>query len=83
MLVPGIFLYKTGAIHYVALYHGLIVKAGTNVLIAVHNAIGGANLGELRESVEKEFIDLDEKEKNIHFYNHFADGRFVKLDCPD
>ncbi len=62
---------------------GLLVEAGTNVLIAVHIAFGGANLGEFRESVEKEIFDLDEKEKNIHFYNHFADGRFVKLDSPD
>ena len=66
-LVPGIFTYETevdGA-HYLAVDEGVLVKAGTEVLASVRNAIGGADLGKLRESVEKEFVTLDEKEKNV------------------
>ena len=33
--------------------------------MSVRNAIGGADLGKLHELVEKEFIELDESEKNV------------------
>jgi len=66
-LVPGIFTYETemDGVHYIAVDEGILVKAGLDVLASVRNAIGGADLGKLRESVEKEFVALDEKEKNI------------------
>ena len=66
-LVPGIFTYETEAdgVHYLAVDEGILVKAGMDVLASVRNAIGGADLGKLRESVEKEFVALDEKEKNV------------------
>lgn len=63
--VPGIFTYETdaGAIHYVAVDEGVLIKAGADVSVSVRNAIGGADLGKLRESVEKEFIKQDEEEQ--------------------
>ena len=66
-LVPGIFTYETEAdgVHYLAVDEGILVKAGMAVLASVRNAIGGADLGKLRESVEKEYVTLDEKEKNV------------------
>jgi F-type H+-transporting ATPase subunit epsilon len=66
-LVPGIFTYETemDGVHYIAVDEGILVKAGLDVLASVRNAIGGADLGKLRESVEKEFVALDENEKNI------------------
>jgi len=66
-LVPGIFTYETGAggVQYLAVDKGILVKAGTDVLASVRNVIGGADLSKLRESVEKEFEILDEKEKSI------------------
>jgi len=66
-LVPGIFTYETEAdgIHYLAVDEGVLVKAGMDVMASVRNAIGGADLGKLRESVEKEFVALDETEKNV------------------
>ncbi len=62
-LVPGILTYETDTVHYLALDEGVMVKAGAEVLISVRNAIGGADLGKLQESVEKEFKALDESEK--------------------
>ena len=66
-LVPGIFTYETepGGIHYLAIDQGVLVKANTQVLVSIRNAIGGADLGKLHELVEKEFIALDESEKNV------------------
>lgn len=64
-LMPGIFEYETESdgVHYLAVDEGVLVKAGSEVLVSVRNAIGGASLGQLHESVEKEFRDLDESEK--------------------
>lgn len=66
-LVPGIFIYETDAegVQYLAIDEGIMIKSGQEVLVAVRNAIGGANLGKLRESVEKEFIELDENERKV------------------
>ena len=66
-LVPGIFTYETEtkSIHYLAVDEGVLVKAGTQVLVSVRNALGGADLGKLRESVENEFMKLDDNEKNV------------------
>src|ERR1035441_6440986 len=66
-LVPGIFTYEAEAdgVHYLAVDEGVLVKTGTEVLASVRNAIGGADLGKLRETVDKEFVTLDEKERNV------------------
>ena len=66
-LVPGIFTYETemDGVHYIAVDEGILVKDGLEILASVRNAIGGADLGKLRASVENEFVTLNEKEKNI------------------
>ncbi len=66
-LMPGIFTYETssGEIHYLALEEGVLVKAGMDVMVSVRNAIGGADLGKLRQSVEKDFQEISEKEKKV------------------
>jgi F-type H+-transporting ATPase subunit epsilon len=64
-LVPGILTYETEKEHYVAIDEGIMMKAGQEVLVSVRNAIRGANLEELHESVEKAFKQLDEKETEM------------------
>jgi F-type H+-transporting ATPase subunit epsilon len=66
-LTPGILLYEneTEGENYVAVDEGVMVKSGLNVLVSVHNAIGGTDLGKLREVVEKEFLNLNERELNV------------------
>ena len=66
-LLPGILIYESAetGIKYLAVDKGILVKAGENVTVSVRNAIGGADLGKLHESVEKEFKQLDDNEKNI------------------
>ena len=67
VLVPGIMEYETAAEgkKYIALEEGILVKPGPDVTISVRNAIGGASLGELQELVEREFLELDEREKSV------------------
>ena len=66
-LVPGILIYEneTEGEVYVAVDEGILVKAGSDVMVSVRNAIGGADLGQLREAVEREFRDLNELEQGV------------------
>jgi F-type H+-transporting ATPase subunit epsilon len=66
-LAPGILIYETKAEGeaYVAVDEGVLVKTGSDVLVSVRNAIAGTDLGQLREAVQREFIHLDEQEKNV------------------
>lgn len=67
-LVPGIFEYETKqGIVYAAVDEGIMIKAGTEVMVSVRNAHGGTDLGKLHELIEKEFVTLDENEKNVHY----------------
>ncbi len=66
VLSPGLLSYATsgGEIH-LAMDAGMLVKTGSDVLICVRHAIAGADLGGLREAVEREFLNLGEQEKAI------------------
>ena len=84
-LVPGIMILETeaeGEIFF-AVDEGVLVKAGTNVLVSVRNAIGEMALDKLREEVEKEFLKLDEQEENMRSVMMKLEGgiirRFVAL----
>ena len=66
-LAPGILIYETksqGEV-YVAVDEGVLVKTGLDVLVSVRNAIGGTDLGQLRDSVEREFLNLNEREQSV------------------
>jgi len=66
-LAPGILTYETevdGEV-YVAVDEGVLVKIGIDVLVSVRNAIGGVNLSQLREAVDREFLTLNEQEKSV------------------
>ena len=66
-LTPGILIYETEADGevFVAVDDGVLVKTGADVLVSVRRALGGADLGQLRASVEKEFKTLDERETGV------------------
>jgi F-type H+-transporting ATPase subunit epsilon len=66
-LMPGILTYEIGAEGevYAAIDEGVLVKTGLDVMISARNAIGGKDLGRLREAVEKEFLTLNNGEKNV------------------
>jgi F-type H+-transporting ATPase subunit epsilon len=66
-LAPGILTFSTEADGevFVAVDEGVLIKAGAAVLVSVRRALGGTDLGQLRESVEREFLTLDENEKSV------------------
>jgi F-type H+-transporting ATPase subunit epsilon len=66
-LGPGIFTYETerdGEV-FVAVDEGVLIKTGADVLVSVRRALGGKDLGQLHESVEKEFVTLNESEQSV------------------
>ena len=66
-LAPGILVYETDAEGevFVAVDEGVLVKTGPNVLVSVRRALDGADLGQLRDVVEQEFLTLDEHEQSM------------------
>jgi F-type H+-transporting ATPase subunit epsilon len=66
-LAPGIFTYDTkkdGTV-YLAVDEGVLVKAGADVLVSVRRAIGGADLAQLQEAVKRQFLALDQRERDV------------------
>jgi len=66
-LAAGIFAYEIEAngLVYLAVDEGVLIKTGKDVLISVRNAISGGDLGQLRDAVEKRFLNLNEKERSV------------------
>ena len=66
-LTPGILIYETAAEGevFVAVDGGVLVKTGPDVLVSVRRAMRGADLGQLRQAVEDEFLALDAQEQNV------------------
>jgi F-type H+-transporting ATPase subunit epsilon len=79
-LVPGILIYQTesDAEVLVAVDEGVLVKTGPDVLVSVRRAIGGMDLGQLRASVEKEFLTLDEREQSVRSVMAKLEGGFLR-----
>jgi F-type H+-transporting ATPase subunit epsilon len=66
-LAPGILIYEDEAEGegYVAVDEGVPIKTGPDVLVSVRDAIAGTDLRQLREAVEREFLNLDEREQSV------------------
>ena len=79
-LAPGILIYETEAQGevYVAVDEGVLVKTGLDVLVSVRNAIGGTDLGELCDSVEREFLNLNEREQSVRSVMAKMESGFIR-----
>jgi F-type H+-transporting ATPase subunit epsilon len=79
-LVPGILAYESAGESetYIAVDQGMLVKTGPEVLVATRNAIRGGNLGKLRAAVEREFLNLDEREREVRQVLAKLESRFVR-----
>jgi F-type H+-transporting ATPase subunit epsilon len=79
-LTPGILTYETDAEGevFVAVDEGVIVKAGPDVLVSVRRALAGADLGRLRDAVEREFLTLNEQEKSVRAVVAKMEGELVR-----
>jgi F-type H+-transporting ATPase subunit epsilon len=79
-LVPGILTVESedeGEV-YVAVDEGVLVKKGPEVLVSVRNAIGGDDLGLLREAVDREFRNLDEQEQSVRQVLAKMESAFIR-----
>ena len=66
VLSPGLLSYSTassGEIH-LAIDAGVLVKTAAEVVVCVRHAIAGADLGNLRQEVDRQFLNLSEQEKS-------------------
>ncbi|MBP7778842.1 MAG: F0F1 ATP synthase subunit epsilon [Acidobacteria bacterium] len=79
-LAPGILIYDTEADGevFVAVDEGVLVKTGPDVLVSVRRAIGGADLGTLRDAVEREFLAVDEHESELRAVLARLEAGFVR-----
>ena len=79
-LAPGILIYENeaGGEVYVAVDEGVLVKTGLEVLVSVRNAIGGTDLGQLREAVEREFLILDKHEQSVRTVMAKMESGFIR-----
>jgi F-type H+-transporting ATPase subunit epsilon len=79
-LAPGILTYETEAEGevYLAVDQGVLVKAGSDVLVSVRNAIAGTDLDKLHEAVKQEFLNLDEQEKSVRSVLAKMESGFIR-----
>lgn len=79
-LVPGILIYENGSEGelYVAVDEGVLVKTGLDVIVTVRNAIGGTDLGQLREAVEREFMNLSDREHGARTVMAKMESGFIR-----
>ena len=79
-MVPGILTYETAADGevFVAVDQGVLVKAGPDVLVSVRRALAGADVGQLRDAVEREFLTLDEQEKSVRTVVAKMEGQLIR-----
>lgn len=79
-LVPGILVFETGddGEQIVAVDEGVLVKTGRDVMVSVRNAVAGDDLGRLRETVEREFLNLDERERSVRSVLAKLETSFVR-----
>ena len=80
-LAPGILIYENeieGEV-YLAVDEGVLIKTGLDVLVSVRNAIAGTDLGTLRESVEREFLNLDEREQSVRSTLAKMESGFIQI----
>ena len=78
-LVPGIMIYETkqDGVVYLALDEGVLVKTGADVLVSVRQAIGGEDLGKLRDAVKSTFLALDKEERSVREAVAKMEGGFI------
>jgi F-type H+-transporting ATPase subunit epsilon len=79
-LIPGILIYETAKAGeaFLAVDQGVLVKSGQEVLISVRRALRGGDLGQLRAQVEREFLQLDEQERNVRSVRQHVESELIR-----
>jgi F-type H+-transporting ATPase subunit epsilon len=63
---------------YVAVDEGVLIKTGPEVLVSIRNAIAGTDLRQLREAVEREFLNLNEREQTVRSVLAKMESGFIR-----
>ncbi len=79
-LSPGILVYTTADDRevFVAVDGGILIKAGSDVLVSVRNAVRGRDLDDLQKTVEQDFMVLDQSEKDIRLVMSKMESTFLQ-----
>lgn len=78
-LVPGILSYRTpAATAYLAVDEGVLVKTGERVLVSARQAFGGMDLPQLHAAVKREFMKLDEEEREVRAAVARLEANFIR-----
>lgn len=79
-LVPGILIYDTrdGEERLLAVDEGILVKCAALVLVSTRRAVRGYNLGELKDTVLREFGELDERERKVRSSLARLEANFIR-----
>ena len=79
-LVPGILSYEkdSGEEVFVAVDDGVLVKYGETVLVSSRNAVQGLNLEELKQTVQGEFMAVDEQQKMTESVVAKIEAQFIR-----
>lgn len=79
-LVPSVLAYEDGDGDeaFVAVDHGVLVKVGSDVRVAVPRAVAGADLGRLQAAVEDVFGTLDEREAQARSAVRTLEATFLR-----
>jgi F-type H+-transporting ATPase subunit epsilon len=64
-LAPGLFSYQIldGEEMLLAMDVGVLIKKGPEVIVSTRNAVRGPDLGQLKQVVEEQYQEIDEREK--------------------
>ena len=79
-LVPGLLAYVNaeGREVFMAVGEGVLVKCGNDVLVSTPQAAAGPDLGTLKDTIEKHFNLLDDKEKGARTAVSKLEANFVR-----
>ena len=78
--MPGIFVFEAegqGEI-YMAVDEGILIKAGTDVLVSVRNAIEGSDLADIGACREREFLRGDAQEQSVRQVMSKMESGFIR-----
>lgn len=79
VLVPGILTYQSDA-HgemFAAVDAGVLIKAGADVTVSVRRAVAGPDLAQLRAAIRREFLNLDNQERDARTAASKLESGFV------
>ena len=79
-LVPGILSFEPphrGA-GFLAIDHGILVKCGAEVSVSTRRAVRGDSLGALKESVERQFRAIREKDQAMQAFEAKLEADLVR-----